>query len=354
MRYATKLLPVLATFLAVGESCSKHSLPGGRYVDLIAVDTIVQAGSHLLAAPTELTLDRQGRLFVTDFDANAIVVLDSSGTALRTIGRTGSGPGEFLGPRATRVWMDTLRVLDGGNARVAVFTTDGRFVRAETMPLGAQGGAISLGPQGQAVLALNGRHGALAQRFEAGGVAGHRFGSLVVEAPEVWNFTAIKQEIFDGRVPAQLRNMTRPLRGADGTAWLILEAEARLEQYSPTDSLQWDQTLNEPEFPSIRADFFAANRQDSAGFRFRPLSFVAGGQEVAHQLWLLLRQPDSAAATFLVIDRKGAITNRVRVLGAHGIRAFAVDPAKRWLYLLNSDEVAVLRVPIPPDVLGAT
>lgn len=105
-------------------------------VERLVADTIVPAGSTLFSAPTELTVDGSGHLFVTDWDAATIVVLDSSGSLVRKIGRSGSGPGEFQRPRGARIWGDTLRLLDDGNGRIAVFDLEGTFVRNEPMPPG--------------------------------------------------------------------------------------------------------------------------------------------------------------------------------------------------------------------------
>ncbi|HLF80567.1 MAG TPA: 6-bladed beta-propeller [Anaerolineales bacterium] len=333
--------------IALNPGCDSRPSAAGQDLELAPADTIVPAGSPVFAGPSEITVDPNGLLFVTDFDAKTILVLDSMGSVLRTIGRSGAGPGEFGRPRGARVLQDTLRVLDDENGRIALFTSDGQFIRVEPMPQGANAGILNFCPQGGALLALNGRYGALAQRI--GPNASHRqqFGAVVAPAPDAWNFTAIKQEIFDGRVPAVLRNMTRPVCGADGAAWLILEAEARLERYSPADSLQWRRTLDEPEFAVIKAEFFAANRRDSAGFRFTTLSYVADAQEVTAQLWLLLREPASAPAAILVFDPAGVALRKLQVPGAHGIRRFAVDALRRRLYLLAQDEAVILRAALP-------
>ena len=72
-----------------------------------------------------------GRIVVADW-AQRLLVFDAEGTHLRTLGREGSGPGEF----GAILWMqrlpnDTLLVFDAYNARrLSYFTVDGGFARS--------------------------------------------------------------------------------------------------------------------------------------------------------------------------------------------------------------------------------
>lgn len=200
------------------------------------------------------------------------------------------------------------------------------------------------------MISTNGRYGTLARRWITRDSA-RPLGRPRVVAPDIWNFTAIKQEIFAGRVPAELRNLAHPIWGEDGTIWLLIDAEAGVEQYSPADSLRWRKTLEEPELASVKADFFASNRQDSAGFRFAPLNYFHQGVPVDRNLWLLLQQSDTTIAAILILDHEGNVTRRVRVPVDARIRAFAVDGVNRWLYLLGIDDVLILRARIPESLL---
>ena len=82
-----------------------------------------------------------GHWFVTDPKAVRVHVLDSTGTLLRSFGRRGLGPGEFLSPFAiaaspNRVYVAQVTVPD-----VSVFDTDGKFLHLlhAEKPCGASG-----------------------------------------------------------------------------------------------------------------------------------------------------------------------------------------------------------------------
>ncbi|HEX6644093.1 MAG TPA: 6-bladed beta-propeller [Gemmatimonadales bacterium] len=75
---------------------------------------------------TSVALGDDGNVYVLDQGANHIRVFDSAGAELRTIGREGQGPGEFGRPYSLAWIGDTLAVLDPGNGRIELVTTDGR------------------------------------------------------------------------------------------------------------------------------------------------------------------------------------------------------------------------------------
>lgn len=79
---------------------------------------------------TSVAEDAQGRFYVANFGDKRILVFDSAGTYLRTIGRGGRGPGEFTAPRAlAAVGDDGLLVLDLVPGRISRFRrSDGQHV----------------------------------------------------------------------------------------------------------------------------------------------------------------------------------------------------------------------------------
>ncbi len=89
-------------------------------------------GGGLLKGPAGIAVDGDRHLvYVADVKGHDIKVFDSSGGLLRTVGRRGSGDGEFNFPTDVDVLSDGgLVVADSMNARIQVFDRDGRFIRA--------------------------------------------------------------------------------------------------------------------------------------------------------------------------------------------------------------------------------
>ncbi len=74
-----------------------------------------------------VVMDSASNVFVADVLTSRIVVIDSAGDYVRTIGRKGAGPGEFEQPYALGWLGDTLFVLDWRNARVGKFSKLGAW-----------------------------------------------------------------------------------------------------------------------------------------------------------------------------------------------------------------------------------
>jgi hypothetical protein len=328
-------------------ACRQSELPAADNLVIVTLDTIVPVGNSLLGRPTELAVDERGSVFVNDPGLNVIQVLDSTGAMLRQIGRAGRGPGELQSPRTMTVAHDTLRVLDAGNARVALFLTSGPPVRAIPAPPNATGGPVAINESGAMIVGREGRDPMLAFRFSSTAEPGSRFGRRVVEAPMVWNFKAIKQQIRDGKVPLELRNHALPVLAADGSAWLLLAAEGVIERYSATDSLEWHVAYVEPEFTKMRQEFFAQNQSDSSANSFTSLSYFTTAHVVGRDLWVLTGPSAGVPTLLLVVAPDGSVRRRIRIPSAVGVRDFGLSPDRRLLYLLAYDDATIVRARLP-------
>ncbi len=94
-----------------------------------------------------VTVDQDGRIYVMDAQDLRIRVFDSAGTLVRTIGRKGSGPGEFKfgGPMGVR--GDTLWAVDLMASRITLFGLDGTVLSTGTFSpvnVPAAGGATGM------------------------------------------------------------------------------------------------------------------------------------------------------------------------------------------------------------------
>lgn len=78
-----------------------------------------------------------GGMAVLDSRMQELVLLDSLGRRVRTVGRAGRGPGEFFVPAALEAFPEGPAVLDRGNARVTVYRArdDGSLAVDREIPL---------------------------------------------------------------------------------------------------------------------------------------------------------------------------------------------------------------------------
>ena len=94
--------------------------------------------------------DGAGNLHVLDHSAAQVIVIDPRGEHLRSVGRSGEGPGEFELPFQLVVWRDgRVAVSDIMRSTLQVFAPDGRFDRV--LQTRAQGTLREIRPDPQGV-----------------------------------------------------------------------------------------------------------------------------------------------------------------------------------------------------------
>jgi tripartite motif-containing protein 71 len=85
--------------------------------------------STLLASPTSVAFDAQGRAIVSESGHGAVDLLGPPGVVLRRLGRYGSGPLQFRQPMGIAIdGLDRLYVADWGNNRVQILSKSGRLL----------------------------------------------------------------------------------------------------------------------------------------------------------------------------------------------------------------------------------
>jgi 6-bladed beta-propeller len=82
-----------------------------------------------LFQPINIALDKQGRLYVSDFGAYRVQVFDRDGKYLRTIGKYGDNYGEFARPKGVAVDRENLvYVVEAAGQIVQMFDDTGRLL----------------------------------------------------------------------------------------------------------------------------------------------------------------------------------------------------------------------------------
>jgi DNA-binding beta-propeller fold protein YncE len=107
--------------------------PDGRIVMTLGTKGEAGADEAHFNAPTGVAVAKNGDIFVSDGhsgNTNArVVVFSRDGKFLRTFGRKGSGPGEFGEPHAIALdSQERVLVADRSNGRIEVFDREGRFL----------------------------------------------------------------------------------------------------------------------------------------------------------------------------------------------------------------------------------
>ncbi|MBW3654485.1 MAG: hypothetical protein KY444_00135 [Gemmatimonadetes bacterium] len=262
MRRAARITGFI-TLCAAAAGCSGDRPPRVRDVTLNGARPLVTSESELLGRPSDVAVDERSRVYVLDYQMDRIVVLDGANPP-RVVGRSGSGPGEIKGATSLAVSHDTLRIVDRGNGRIQMLTADGRYARSYGLAKQTMGSEASISRTGATAFATYGiQSQALARVFDGAGRMRSELGRVVAPSDGVWDLTALKQEIANGRVPRSLLNRARPVLGREG-AWLVHLAEPTVARYDAQGALLWSRTLDSPDLNRVRENFFAKNRAGDA------------------------------------------------------------------------------------------
>ena len=85
----------------------------------------------------QVAVDSQGRYVVANVMRSELTVFDRAGTYIRTVGRSGGGPGEFRNIAAIWARGDSINILDAANRRLTVLGPAFEVVRTARIPTAA-------------------------------------------------------------------------------------------------------------------------------------------------------------------------------------------------------------------------
>lgn len=124
-----------------------HNVKGGAWgnnpqisIELVRKIGDVDSDDENLAfnSPADLAVDADGKIYIADSRNQRIQVFDREGRYIRTIGRKGQGPGEFMATHSIDFDSEgRLHVLDSSQGRIQAFTPKGELVR--TVPISKLG-----------------------------------------------------------------------------------------------------------------------------------------------------------------------------------------------------------------------
>ena len=106
---------------------------------VISLDTVVSIGGldgpglHVITDLSHIAVDRRGRILVADPRQSEISVFDESGEFLRTVGRRGSGPGEYTSVSTMAVGAQYIHVFEYDEGRT-LLDHDFQVVRTDRFP----------------------------------------------------------------------------------------------------------------------------------------------------------------------------------------------------------------------------
>lgn len=119
---------------------------------VIALDngTLIKGqGITWVDRPWGMVVDGKDNIVVSEYFGDCVSKFTCNGMQLRKVGKTGSGPGEFVKPAGVAITKETICVCDLGNNRVQVFDQDLGFLYVVTPARGKVLGGVTTSPKGE-------------------------------------------------------------------------------------------------------------------------------------------------------------------------------------------------------------
>ncbi len=88
---------------------------------------------RIFTMPTAMATDSKDNIFIIDVRTSKVLKFDKSGKFIKSFNRRGNGPGETALSFEVAIVNDTIFVDDGGNRRMSLYTTEGEFIRFESV-----------------------------------------------------------------------------------------------------------------------------------------------------------------------------------------------------------------------------
>ena len=119
--------------IVVNESFRRQG-PSYRLRRVMTLGSAEGSDSEILGAVMDAAFGPERSVYVADAGLKRVVVFDSVGTFLRSFGRSGQGPGEFVAPSSITLSGDTVFVYDSRQGRISALSSSGDFYRFVSPP----------------------------------------------------------------------------------------------------------------------------------------------------------------------------------------------------------------------------
>jgi hypothetical protein len=308
---------------------------------LARFDTIVRADNASIGEVADLGIAPDSTIWLLDRTNGRVVTLRPNGDRVSIFGNAGRGPGELLRAEAMIVASSLALILDPGNARVQYYDHAGAAAghfgisRSVLVPaaLNARGDIASptLGLDSALVVVLEGRARTL-----------RRVGRPVADPPSVIDLSGLREQALRGEIPREFRNNVLPVLGDNGACLLVLQALGELQYFDSGGRQVWSRMLPDSVVSLARKEYLASASRDTDPGRVPQPRVAAAGRLVNGQAWLMLSPGTNGKNSLLVLVANSGEVQMEIMLNVTGAGAFAIDAARKRLYIVLPGDGLVL------------
>lgn len=247
---------------------------------------------QILANPCDLAISPEGFIYILDSQDNNIKMFKKDGTFVKCIGRQGHGPGEFVRPWTISIIKDKILVTDTGNRRIQVLSGEGNFIRSYKIPV-EYGTGLILDSKANLFLNTKGfKRLELISVYDNQGNLVRGFGDLESDSIEYYDFTLIKKQIKEGKIPDSFRNDLLLINDQSGDLFAVHRALNKLKKFSSDGKLVKETEIKAEEYKEIYREFLRKNQSEANPSIFWSLIYIHDlAVDKTGNLYLLLNIP---------------------------------------------------------------
>lgn len=267
-------------------------------------------------------------LFVADGVGSRIIRIDLRTRSSRVICATGSGPNEVQSPTALEVLGDRLWIVDSGNGRVLMVSSNCADGRSFPLEARAYSTNTALGPTGMVLNPTGGFDGHLLTLHDSTG----RLGSLIPVPPLRLPLspTDVKRQVARHELPPLFANNVLVTQDASEGVYVASLGAGWLRKYSlaSNDSAPgWQTTLHDPWLTKILEGYRAQNLNEPNPRRIHPYRLFADLElaEKDDEVWLLSSPDADSAVVWQFASGTGHLDRRLSLHGVSSPGALTVD-----------------------------
>jgi WD40 repeat protein len=243
--------------------------------------------------PVDLSVDKDGQIYVLDSKDNNIKVFKEDGTFIQTISRGGSGPGEFNRPWIMDIIGNEIYVADCNNGRVQVLTKSGQYQRSFKLPL-EFGSGMAFDSKGILYLNTKGfRSSKLISIYDNQGNLLNEIGTIEGDPFDFYDMVQIKNQIKKGKLPDSFKNDLLIIVDHKGDIFAVHRAVNKFKKFSAEGKELAEVKIEAEEYQKIYKAFLQKNKEiEEVPYIFHPLIYVNDlAVDKNGDLYVLLNEP---------------------------------------------------------------
>jgi DNA-binding beta-propeller fold protein YncE len=288
---------------------------------------------QIFSNPVDIAISPEGQIYILDSKDNNIKIFQTDGSFIKTVGRGGSGPGEFQRPWIFQIIGDKIYVADSGNRRVQIITKNGEYERSYKAPI-SYGNGMALDTKGNLYLNTQGlRSPKLISAYDSKGNLIIEIGNLEGKTIEYYDFTLIKNQIKEGKVPDSFKNDVLLAVDNGGNLFAVHRALNKFKKYSLNGNLVAEIEIKAEEYKNIYKDFLKKNQSEKNPSIYWALYYVNDlALDNEGSLYILLNE--QSKMTIYVYSINGLFTRKL--LGVED-NIFRIAIHDNYLYALSQE-----------------